>query len=140
MMTTQRYAAEMNALLHHFPSNRFMFIWDANPRLEVILPIAKFDAVYKVKIYGINAFPQVEPIVTPGLVLRDYNGNRMTQPSRVNHLLKMYNSETRLCIYSGWEPRYSLNKTAIRAGIWLYAYHYHLATGRDIECYLSHKV
>ena len=54
MMTTQRYTAELNALLDHFPSNRFKFIWDANPRLEVILPIAKFYTVYKVKIYGIN--------------------------------------------------------------------------------------
>lgn len=139
MMTTQRYAAEMNVLLDHFPTNRFKFIWDANPRLEVILPIAKFDAVYKVKIYGIDVFPQVEPIVTPGMVLRDYNGDRMTQPSRANHLLGMHNRETRMCIYSGWEPRYTLNKTAIRAATWLYAYHCHLATGRAIECYLSHK-
>ena len=139
MMTTQRYTAELNALLGHFPPNRFMFIWDANPRLEVILPIAKFAAVYKVKIYGINAFPQVAPIVTPGMVLRDCHGNMMTQPSRSNHLLGLYNGETHLCIYSGWEPRYSLNKTAIKTATWLYAYHCHLLTGRNIECYLSHE-
>ena len=137
MMDIQRYNAELAVLAGHFPANRYAFIWDANPRLEVILPIAKFNAVYKTKIY-LASFPESEPIVTPGTILRDWCGVRMTQPSRANHLLGTYNGETRMCIYSEWQPKFSLNKTAYRAAMWLHAYHCHLATGRNIECYLSH--
>ena len=139
MMTTQRYNAEWNALSTHFPAGRFGFIWDSNPRLEVILPIADFNTVYKVKIYGIDAFPESQPIVTPGKILFDCRGRAMVQPSRVNHLLGTFNGETHMCIYSEWAPRYSLNKTALKTVIWLHAYHCHLQTGRDLECYLSHK-
>ena len=138
MMDIQRYNAEMRVLADRFPAGRYAFIWDANPRLEVILPIAKFNAVYKVKIYVDSSFPESEPIVTPGLMLRDYHGAMMTQPSRANHLLGTYNGETHMCIYSEWQPKFSLNKTAYRAAMWLHAYHCHLATGKAIECYLSH--
>lgn len=138
MMTPQRYEAEFQVLAERFPSNRFGFIWDANPRLEVILPIKRFGAVYKAKIYGIDKFPESEPIVTAGKILRDYYGHRMTEASRANHLLGTYKRETRLCIYSEWNPMCTLYKTAIRTGMWLYAYRMHLLTGKNIECYLSH--
>lgn len=136
-MDIQRYNAELAVLADHFPANRFKFFWDANPRLEIILPVAKFNAVYKAKIY-LTSFPESEPIVTPGTILRDCRGVKMTQPSRANHLLGIYNGETHMCIYNGWQPKFSLNKTAKRAAIWLYAYHCHLVTGRNIEDYLSH--
>lgn len=139
MMTPQRYKAELDALSKHFPPGRFEFIWDSDPRLEVILPIAEFNVVYKVKIYGLYAFPETQPIVTPGRILFDYRGHAMTLPSGENHLLGTFNGETHMCIYSGWEPRYSLNKTAFKAAIWLHAYHCHLMTGRNLECYLSHR-
>lgn len=138
MMTAERYEAEYRALAGHFPARRFAFVWDRNPRLEVILPLAQFDTAYKAKIYGLEDFPQEAPIVTVGTVLRDYHGKRMSQPSRENHLLGTYNGETWLCIYAWWEPQYSLTKTAIRTATWLYAYHCHLQTGKSLECYLSH--
>lgn len=138
MMTPQRYAAELQALATWFPASRFGFVWDEDPRLEVILPIAAFDKAYKVKIYGIDVFPEEEPIVTPGMVLTDYDGDDMLDASRENHLLGEYNGETQLCIYSEWDPKYSLNKTAHRAAVWLLAYHFHLKTGRSIDSYLSH--
>lgn len=138
MMTATRYEAEFQALATHFPSSRFGFVWDSKPRLEVILPISMFNAVYMVKIYGLDKFPETQPIVTPGKILVDCNGAKMTQPSRANHLLGTFNRETRLCIYSEWEPRYSLTKTALRAATWLHAYHCHLQTGRSLDSYLSH--
>ena len=138
MMTMERYQAEQAVLFRHFPANRFGFIWDAHPRLEVILPLAQFNAVYKVKIYGMDKFPEVAPIVTPGMILADCDGVAMTTPSRANHLIGVHNGETHLCIYSEWESKYTLNKTAHRAAMWLFAYHLHLRTGRSIESYLSH--
>lgn len=138
MMTVQRYEAECRALATYFPLSRFGFVWDYDPRLEVILPLAQFNVVYKVKIYGMDTFPEEEPIVTPGMILEDYDGEEMIKPSRANHLLGEYNDETHLCIYSEWDPNYSLNKTAHRAAVWLLAYHLHLDTGRSIDSYLSH--
>ena len=141
MMTYERYEAECNVLATYFPANRFGFVWDDNPRLEVILPIrtkTEILGVYKVKIYGMDSFPEEEPVVTPGMILRDHTGKAMTEPSRVNHLLGKHNGETHLCIYASWDPKYSLNKTAHRTAVWLLAYHMHLKTGRSIESYLSH--
>ncbi len=140
-MTIERYQAEHAVLSRHFPATRFGFVWDDNPRLEVILPIASQSeafGVYKVKIYGLDIFPEEEPIVTPGKILRDHDGERMTRPSRDNHLLCEYNGETHMCLFSGWNPMCSLNKTAYRAAAWLLAYHLHLKTGRSIDSYLSH--
>lgn len=138
MMTAERYEAEYRALAGHFPPRRFAFVWDRNPRLEIILPIAQFDTVYKAKIYGLASFPEEPPRVTAGVLLRDFWGRRMNETSRANHLLGTYNGETWLCIYSGWYPQYSLTKTAIRTATWLYAYHCHLRTGKSLESYLSH--
>lgn len=138
MMTHERYEAECNVLATRFPFARFGFVWDDNPRLEVILPIAAFNAVYKVKIYGLDTFPEEEPCVTPGMILTDHDGNEMREPSRANHLLGEFNGETRLCIYASWNSKFSLNKTAHRTAVWLLAYNMHLRTGRSIDSYLSH--
>ena len=142
-MTIQRFQAECAALAAHFPVNRFGFVWGRNPRLEVILPIATKDEYfgsYKVKIYRLNLFPETQPIVTPGTMLKDIDGEEMAETSYRNHLWDEYNGESRLCLYSEWDPQYSLNKTAFRAAMWLLAYHMHLKTGRSIDSYLSHKV
>ncbi len=137
-MNYRRYLSECRILAAHFPANRFGFIWDDDPRLEVILPLADFNEVYKVKIYGMDAFPEEEPIVTPGKILLDHDGEEMVEASRANHLLGEYNGETHMCIYSEWNPLSSLNKTAHRAAVWLLAYHLHLNTGRSLDSYLSH--
>ena len=140
-MTTKRMQAELAVLSRYFPANRFALFWDDYPRLEVILPIASQNeafGVYKVTIYGMGTFPEEEPIVTPGKILFDRNGEMMTEPSRANHLLAEYNGETHMCLYSEWNPMSSLNKTAHRAAVWLLAYHLHLKTGRSIDSYLSH--
>lgn len=139
-MTYERYKAECIVLAQKFSTNPFRFIWDDNPRFEVILPISTETEMleYKVTIYGMDSFPEKEPVVTPGKLLRDYTGKAMTEPSRANHLLGEYNGETHLCIYASWNPNHSLHKTACRAVVWLLAYHLHLKTGRSIESYLSH--
>ena len=140
-MDIRRYKAEYRVLAAQIPARRFGFIWDSRPRLEVVSPIAiggVMVAAYKVKIYGLNDFPEEEPIVTPGMILRDHDGEEMKEPSRANHLIGEYNGETHLCIYSEWNPDYSLYKTATRAAVWLAAYYYHMKTGRNIDSYLSH--
>lgn len=138
MMTDERRDAERRALVEKFPRRRFAFVWDREPRLEIILPVKQFNAVYKAKLYGLDRFPEEPPRVTPGVLLRDSRGRWMNEPSRANHLLGTYNGETWLCIYSYWDPMCSLVKTATRTGIWLTAYHCHLQTGRNLECYLPH--
>ena len=140
-MDRGRYNAECRVLAALIPAKHFGFIWDSRPRLEVVSPIAiggVIVAAYTVKIYGLMDFPEEEPIVTPGQILLDHNGEEMTEPSRANHLIGEYNGETHLCIYSEWNPDYSLYKTATRAVVWLAAYYYHMKTGRSIDSYLSH--
>ncbi len=146
MMTYERYKMEYKILTTSkspIPAERFGLIWDDNARFEVVLPICtktEFFGVYKVKMYGMERFPEEEPIVTPGMILRDRDGKEMTEPSRSNHLLGEYNGETHMCIYSGWNPLRSpsLYKTANRAAVWLLVYHLHLKTGRSMDSYLSH--
>ena len=140
-MMMDRLQAELAVLSRKFLASRFGMVWTDNPRLEVILPIASETeafGVYKVKIYGLGTFPEEEPIVTPGKILIDRNGEKMTGPSRANHLLSEYNGETHMCLFSEWNPRISLNKIAFRAAAWLLAYHLHLKTGRSLDSYLSH--
>lgn len=138
MMTLQRLVEEKQGLREAFPSERFAFVAKSDPRLEVIIPLEEYGAVYTVKVYGLNEFPQSEPIVTPGTILRDYYGHKMTEPDRCNHLLGTYNRETRLCLFSVWDPEWKLFETVQKAIMWLYAYHCHLQFGKHIECYLSH--
>lgn len=141
-MTYSRMENECRILVaEDFQTDGFWFVMDDMPRFEVILPIkTKYEMFgkYKVKMYGIDKFPEEELIVTPGQILTDYDGGEMTYCSRENHLLGEYNGETHMCIYSSWSRNYTLFKTAVRAAMWLFAYHLHLRTGRSIDSYLSH--
>lgn len=140
-MDNQRFRIEYCVLLAQGPTWPFRFIRDPRLRLEVVPPISiggvKLKG-YTVKIYGLEDFPEEEPIVTPGVMLRDHNGEEMTEPSRANHVIGEYNGETHLCIYSEWNPDCSLYKTAARAAVWLAAYYFHMKTGRSIDSYIPH--
>lgn len=142
-MDKERYLAEYEVLSQRVPKNAFRFFniekhSKGKPYLRIAV-ITKSGNLYNLHI-DLSDFPALIPPVFVMKMLKDKDGNDLSDTSACMHTLSSEHGWTRICHYgyNDWTPAVSLFKVYVRCHLWLEMYEAHLRTGKPIDYYLKH--
>lgn len=112
---------------------------DTEPYVEIKV-VTNRKNNYTLRI-DLSDFPESIPPAFVKEMLRNKDGNALSDCSSSMHTLCSEHGWTRICHYgySSWTPRVSIYKVFIRCRLWLEAYESHLETGNPIDYYLRHS-
>ena len=141
MMDEERLKAEKLVLSKKIPSQAYRFM-DMDKDLPYIVMAAKTNRgnLYTLRI-ELDKFPNESPKAFVTKMLKNKDGEEMSDCSAAMHTLSAENGHTRICHYGydSWTPMVSIYKIYVKCRLWLEMYELHLQTGNDMDYYLNHQ-
>lgn len=141
MFDQRRYEMEFQILKRKLPDGVWTFR-DLNGHRPYLAMAVKTRSgtIYTLQIELAN-FPQAVPKVFVTEMLRDKDGNPMSEARHSTHTLAAEHGWTRLCHYGpdSWTPNVSLYLIYIKCALWLNIYELHLKSGKTMEYYLKRQ-
>ena len=136
----QRYDAEVALLKRKLSPSVWHFDLNRERPFLAMAVKTKSGNLYTIQI-ELERFPAAVPKVFVTRMLRDHDGNPMSEARHSLHTLASEHGWTRICHYGteSWTPGVSLYKIYIKCALWLNIYEVHLKTGKPMEYYLKRQ-
>ena len=140
MFDRQRYEAEVALLKRKLSPSVWHFDLNRERPFLAMAVKTKSGNLYTIQI-ELERFPSAVPKVFVTRMLRDHDGNPMSEARHSLHTLASEHGWTRICHYGteSWTPGVSLYKIYIKCALWLNIYEVHLKTGKPMEYYLKRQ-